>query len=81
MPNKTIDALVFCPFYVCESRCCITCEGILEDCSLTHRFRNERLKHVHEYDFCTSPACVNCPVFLALQEKYDERRKPYDFKS
>lgn len=79
MPNKTIDALVFCPFYVCEGECTISCEGILDGCVMVHRFSGKNDKLAHEADFCTSTACVNCPVFLALQGKYDERITPYGY--
>lgn len=81
MSNKTIDALVFCPFYFSEANASITCEGILENCSMVHRFPGKKEKFSHERDFCTSPSCVNCPAFLAIQSKYDERIKPYDFKT
>lgn len=82
MPNKTIDALVYCPFYVRESSKTIACEGIVSaPGSLSvHHFLHEAEKLDHERNFCTCKNCESCPVFLALQEKYSERREPYAFQ-
>ena len=35
MANKTIDALVFCPFYLREARLTITCEGIIGETTVS----------------------------------------------
>ena len=82
MSNKTIDSLAVCPFYVRESSKTIACEGLIDvpgSLSVLH-FLHESEKLLHERDFCTCKNCQGCPVFLALQEKYSERRKPYAFK-
>ncbi len=81
MPNKTIDALAFCPFYVRESTKTIACEGLFAaPGSLSvHHFLSLDDKLEHERDFCTCKNCQACPFFSALQEKYSERREPYAF--
>ena len=35
MANKTIDALVFCPFYMSEAPLSITCEGIVGEATVS----------------------------------------------
>lgn len=81
MPNKTIDALVFCPFYISENDRSITCEALIggTGCSSVHRFPTRERKVAHELDFCTGRTCVNCPVFMALDANDPEGREPYDF--
>lgn len=69
MANKTIDALIFCPFYVCESKMSITCEGLMGKATVTH-FSNEKDKQEHEYSFCCSKHCRGCILYSALMENY-----------
>ena len=76
MPNKTIDALVFCPFYITEAATTITCEGIIGS-STTNRFKNRKEKEYHENNFCTGRSCSGCGIFSALMQNYTPtRRKP-----
>lgn len=69
MANKTIDALVFCPFYVREARTTITCEGIIGSVTV-NRFNTEREKVEHENNFCTGKTCLGCGVHSALSGNY-----------
>lgn len=69
MANKTIDALVFCPFYVCEARNTITCEGIIGEYTVS-RFSTEHEKAEHEKNFCTGKTCRGCGVHFALSGNY-----------
>ena len=41
MANKTIDAMIYCPFYISEARSSITCEGIIGDRTVS-QFTNEK---------------------------------------
>lgn len=78
MPNKAIDAQVFCPFYLSEDDRSISCESLIggSGCSSVQRFPSRELKVFHERDFCTSTDCAACSVFAALYAKYSERRNP-----
>ena len=70
MPNKTIDALAFCPFYVTENQYSITCEGIMGTYTTT-RFASERQKERHEEKYCTKKLCRDCGVYGAVMKKYE----------
>lgn len=69
MANKTIDALVYCPFYISEAKTTITCEGIVGDKTVSH-FTTEAKKKEHEMDFCIGKCCEGCGVFSALAGNY-----------
>lgn len=72
MPNKAIDALAFCPFYVREGKTSITCEGIVGSFTV-NKFKSELSKERHEKNFCTAKTCCGCGVFSALMENYQDR--------
>lgn len=74
MPNKTIDALVFCPFYITEGKTSITCEGIIGTATV-NRFKSEADKSYHELNFCTGKTCKGCGVYSALMYDYIPTRK------
>ena len=69
MANKTIDALVFCPYYVCEGNNTITCEGIVGTYTIS-RFDTPEAKKEHEYNFCVDRHCQGCGVYSALATNY-----------
>ena len=69
MANKAIDALVYCPFYICEARTTITCEGLISDKTVSH-FESEREKKEHQENFCMGKCCRGCPIYGALAAKY-----------
>lgn len=69
MANKTIDALVFCPFYLCESKLSITCEGIIGAKTVT-QFKCERDKKEHENNFCCAKHCCGCLLYSAIMDNY-----------
>lgn len=69
MANKTIDALVFCPFYLREARLTITCEGIVGETTVS-KFSTQKKKEEHEYSFCTGRQCAGCGVYSALMQNY-----------
>ncbi|MBE6587529.1 MAG: hypothetical protein E7647_03840 [Ruminococcaceae bacterium] len=74
MPNKAIDAQIFCPFYISEAAMSITCEGIIGS-STVSRFNNEYDKLYHETNFCTGKTCSGCGVFSALMQNYTPTRR------
>ena len=69
MANKTIDALVFCPFYKSEAKTTITCEGIVGEYTVS-RFMTEKDKAEHEKNFCTGKYCRGCGIHSALMQNY-----------
>lgn len=69
MANKTIDALVYCPFYICEGKTTITCEGIIGD-KTVNQFKNENDKKDHENNFCTGKCCHGCSIYCSLMVNY-----------
>jgi len=69
MANKTIDALVYCPFYISEGKASITCEGLIGD-KIMNQFESEKAKKEHEMNFCTGKCCRGCAVYCALAVKY-----------
>ena len=75
MANKTIDALVFCPFYICESKMSITCEGLMGNKTVNY-FECEHEKKEHEYSFCCTKHCRGCPLFCALNDNYTKSNAP-----
>ncbi len=73
MPNKAIDAQIFCPFYITESKMSITCEGII-GAQTVSRFNNETDKVYHETAFCTDKTCAGCGVYSSLMKNYPTPR-------
>lgn len=69
MANKAIDAMIYCPFYICEAKTTITCEGIIGDKTVNH-FTTEKDKYDHEKNFCTGRCCHGCGVYSALMVNY-----------
>ena len=69
MPNKAIDAQIFCPFYVSESALSITCEGIVGHYTV-NKFMTETEKAYHENAFCIHKTCAGCGVYSALMNNY-----------
>ena len=69
MANKTIDALIFCPFYICESKMSITCEGLIGSKTVT-QFNCENEIKEHEYNFCCTKHCRGCLLYSAIMENY-----------
>lgn len=72
MPNKKIDADVFCPFYKRETDTKIICEGLVGDAT-TLSFKTKIAKRLHEKNFCTGKWCAGCPLNAALMLAYRER--------
>lgn len=78
MANKTIDALVFCPFYQSEARTTITCEGIIGT-STVSKFDTEAEKEEHEQNFCVSRSCSGCGIHTAIMQNYQADRRGHNY--
>lgn len=73
MPNKAIDAQIFCPFYISEAAMSITCEGIIGSATV-NRFNSVKDKVYHETAFCTDKTCAGCGVYSALMTNYSTHK-------
>lgn len=71
MSNKTINVEAICPFFLCESKKSITCEGIITE-SMVSRFDTEEEKQFHEKTYCTKYDFESCEICKALGKKYDK---------
>lgn len=68
MANKTIDALILCPFYKSESTKSITCEGVI-GCDCVNRFDTISEKIIHERTYCTD-LYDQCRLHTSISQKY-----------
>ncbi len=69
--SKSIEGIIECPFYIKEGECFITCEGLLENTSVTHRFSTNEEKRCHEFDFCSIRGGKKCPHFRSVSLLYE----------
>lgn len=72
MSNKEIDAAARCPFYLCEDRCSITCEGLVSP-RMKQQFLAMSEKMLHEAVFCCK-TYEACTVFRSVSQKYEIRQ-------
>jgi hypothetical protein len=68
MANKTIEALILCPFYKSESAKSITCEGII-GCDCVNRFDTISQKIAHETKYCAKDY-DKCRLHTSVLRKY-----------
>lgn len=71
MSNKSINVDALCPFFLCESKKSITCEGIITE-SMVSRFDTEEEKQIHEKTYCTKYDFESCEICKALSKKCDK---------
>ena len=48
----------YCPFYLQDTRCSITCEGMMTNECMMHRFKNSQEKENWMDAACRSPKCA-----------------------
>ncbi len=73
--SKNIEGLIECPFYVKEGERFITCEGLLENSTVTHRFTTNEEKKCHEFDFCCVNAGKKCPHYRNVSLLYERGQR------
>lgn len=62
----------YCPFYLQDTRCSITCEGMMTNECMMHRFKNSREKEDWMDAACRSPKCARrCIAANMLESIYD----------
>ena len=69
--SKSIEEIIECPFYIKEGTGFITCEGVLEKTSATHRFKNNEDKINYEHRFCCANGGRKCSHFRNLSVLYE----------
>ena len=69
--SKFIEEQIECPFYIKEGTGFITCEGILEKTSTTHRFKNNKEKTDYEQRCCCVNGGKKCSHYRNLSVLYE----------
>ncbi len=70
MANKTVEALIKCPFYLNESRNLLSCEGVFKNTCMTTRFADAESKKEHLKRNCFFEDGGACPMAKSLFAKY-----------
>ena len=70
MANKTVEALIKCPFYVSEKNNIIMCEGYIENTCMITKFPGAQEKKNHLKANCYHHTGGKCFMAASLYEKY-----------
>ena len=73
--SKTIEAQIECPFYIQENTNTITCEGLFENTSCTHKFKTNKEKKKHEKTICSENHGKKCFHHRMLSTLYERGQK------
>ena len=71
MANKTVDALVKCPFYVKENENRIVCEGYIKNTCMITKFTDAAQKKAHLRACCFHEDGGKCFFAQSLFRKYE----------
>ena len=77
MPTSRADKRVRCPFYMydeCYNKkrtYCITCEGLVDESTLTLKYKNKQDFRIQLETFCCE-YFDRCEVYRMLMQKYEE---------
>ena len=66
-----MDAYVKCPYFCCNDKRKIVCEGITDGCKTVLSFSSGNKKRQHRSIFCESKY-ANCEIYRMLEKKYEE---------
>ncbi len=69
--SKTIEGIIECPFYIKEGERFITCEGLFENSSTTHRFETNDIKRCYEFEYCGVNGGKKCPHYRNIALLYE----------
>lgn len=69
--NKTIDALVKCPFYLREKDRTVDCEGLIDGTDSVTKFSSRGSKNLFMKEHCVRCMGVGCKLAEALCRKYE----------
>ena len=70
MANKTVEALVKCPFFVWEKENAIACEGYLKNTCMITKFTGADAKKAHLRQACFHEDGGVCYMAASLFRKY-----------
>ncbi len=73
--SKSIEGIIECPFYIKEGERFITCEGLFPESSVTHRFSDNNLKKIHEFEFCCVNGGKKCSHFRNVSLLYERGKR------
>lgn len=69
--SKTIESIIECPFYLKEGEKFISCEGVLDNTSSTHRFNSNDEKKKYEFSVCCVNGGKKCKHHRAVSVLYE----------
>ena len=69
--SKPIEEIIECPFYIREGTAFITCEGVLEKTTTTHRFESNKEKLKYEQHFCCLNGGRKCLHYRSISVLYE----------
>ncbi len=69
--SKSIEGIIECPFYLKEGELFITCEGVLENTSTTHRFKTNDEKLCYERNVCSVCGGKKCQHYRNVSLLYE----------
>ena len=70
MANKTVEALIKCPFYLQENENRIVCEGYIKDTCMITKFAGAAQKKAHFRACCFHEDGGKCFFAKSLFQKY-----------
>ena len=71
MANKTVEALIKCPFYLQENETRIVCEGYIKDTCMITKFPGAAQKKAHFRACCFHEDGGKCFFAKSLFQKYE----------
>ncbi|MCH5199226.1 MAG: hypothetical protein J1E34_10025 [Oscillospiraceae bacterium] len=72
MANKTVEALIKCPFFVNEKNNIIACEGYIKNTCMITKFSGAKQKKEHLKKNCYHCTGGACFMAMSLFAKYDK---------
>ncbi len=69
--SKMIEGRIECPFYLKEGERFISCEGVLDNTSSTHRFKSNEEKRKYEFTVCCVNGGKKCPHHRTVSVLYE----------
>ena len=72
MANKSVEALIKCPFFVIENDTRIMCEGYIKNTCMITKFTAPAAKRAHLRECCFHEGGGSCYFAQSLFRKYEE---------
>lgn len=78
MTDYNISPLAVCPFYRCERKQSVKCDGFLIGTSITLTFADSKEAKLHKENYCRSQKYMQCPYARVCEEAECDRFARYD---